>query len=223
LAAAALANTVVTLALPANTPEVPQRMSLALALDPDQADARFLVDASMGPVPTSLISSGQLRAAPVNPHPWPGAFRSRVFEGRFPKRGKLERPRATVTTTGPDSVRVEVAGTKNAWAVNLHLPVAAQIANLRVDQQPATARNEWEWQVITMVTGPSRKAVFDVRFSGTPPTSAIVSEYALGFPDGFENLPKQRPSNTCASQFGDLTVRTRKVSLAQARAERGSD
>lgn len=154
--------------LPPYSRDSPQRLSLALAVDAD-GRARFLADASHGPLPEALSRVVSWSKLPADPHPWPSLFRSRVLEA--PARvGRLPRPMLTVVHPNDATVLATIELTEDAWAANLHVSEEANIKDMRWRGQRVVPRVEGSFQTLTVVPGAERTVRVQLVFEGaTPP------------------------------------------------------
>lgn len=190
----------------------PQRMSFALHADTDSKTARWLVDASGGPIPKSVREAGGFDSALVDPEPWFGGWGPETLGGPAPD-PNLPAPEWTVVSEGSEGdarhIKAIIRSQRDARMLTLHFPEGVQLDELHVAGLLTAPRARGRSRV-SVFTGAGPEGVevdLIVRGKG----HATLSDHSFGLPGIGQKLVDARPPWAVGSQFGDTTVVSRRV------------
>lgn len=192
----------------------PQRLSIALAVDPEHG-ARFLADTSFGPLPPPLARAANWSPLPADPHPWPSSWRTSVAEAPAPKLA-LHTASGRITAVTTSSVTLEATLPRGAWALNVHVPATIRFVRARWEGRSVAPRSEGSWSVATFVLGKERRlsVELDLALGRGHIPELLVSQATLGLPTAGAPLQRARKPFATQSQFGDMTIVASRVSSA---------
>ena len=187
--AAAVGAAAVGCLMPAYSAREPQRLSLAYHLDAGAGRARYLVDASSGPVPRAVVDAARFAPGVVDPAP--------TFVGWRPEALAAEAP--VVALAPPVAERVapgrwRVRSARGADTLSLHF--AEPAGKVTFGEIPASLRRG----ALTLVgLGPDGAEVStDAPF--------VLADHSPGLPSVAAGLTAARPAWAVPSQAGDETV-----------------
>ncbi|MCC6901877.1 MAG: M28 family peptidase [Polyangiaceae bacterium] len=193
-AATALSATAVGCLLPAHGTAEPQRLSIAYHLDATRGRARFLVDASSGPVPKAVLAVERFSPEVVDSAPTFVGWRSEARQAEAPAVA-LSPPVAEHTGPGRWRVRSE----RGAETLSLHFAEGAQVT---FQGMPAALRRS----TLTLLgVGPGGAVVETAH-------PFALSDHSPGLPSVAQRLADARPEWAVPSQAGDETVVTSEAS-----------
>jgi hypothetical protein len=197
---------------PVYTEASPQRMSIALHQDSDQKRARWLVDASGGPVPMSVRDAAGLDPALVDPEPWFGGWGPEALSGPAPD-PNLPAPEWTSKSDGSEKdarvIRASIRSRREAPMLTLHFPPETEILELRV-AGVLTAPRQRGRSKVTVFTGAGADGV-EVEMTVRSRGHATLSDHSFELPPSGAKIQDARPRSAVRSQFGDTTVVSRRV------------
>jgi hypothetical protein len=194
--------------IPSHTTEWPARLSLAAHYDVNDDQARFLVDTTFTPAPAELERAVSLAPETVDTHPWPAIGKLRAGKLKYENTAA---PEVTISEPRANTVAIDVAPSRAAWAVELRVPQDCVVNRTRLLGVPTKLRREGEWQVLTAVLGSeSSRTELDL---GTRGCDLVVTELRLGLPPSLAALEALRPKTAVPSQFGDATLVSTEITL----------
>lgn len=212
---------VVALVLPTYSAQRPQRVSISYFQRLEDADAKWLVDASWADVPSSLVDLAGL-GAPEAP-PLQLAGRQRVAIGPAP-RVDLPGPEVDVTERsdiggGRQQLLLHVRSPRNAPVVVMLIPPKYGVTRIGIEGHPARYRrleaSSW-WPGYTYVAYsgvPEGGVQFEVTMEATESIDIELLDISTGLPPIAEALIEARAPLGTPSQDGDLTIVSRRASL----------
>jgi peptidase M28-like protein len=195
--------------------EVPQRLCLVLDVDP-AGDARWLADASAGPLPEGLRAAAEFTSTPSHEHPWPGYGQGQMFAAAAAPPPPSELP-STLTTLAPDSLRLTLRASEQMWALGVRVRSPAPLRQVQWRGQGFPPTRSGDEQRFVLIVGQERSISLDLQFDGALPAEVELSEIRLGLPREGDTLSLARGSTAVASGFGDLTTLRHTVALAAPR------
>ena len=191
------------------TPESPQRLNIAYHERASPPEARWLLDASSGPVPAALRRAAAAGPDLIDPHPWAAGWAPIALAGPRPALG-LAAPRANVASardaSGRRTVRINLSSRRGARLLMLHLPAEARVDKVRVMGSPVTPRPWGAWRVVAFAAPPAGGVDIDLRLRDDAPIDALISDHSSGLPDDAAPVLSARPANAVPSQGGDQTI-----------------
>jgi hypothetical protein len=191
--------------------EAPQRMSIALSVEPTRT--RWLVDASGGPISEAFAARTKLGAELVDPSPWLGGWgpQARAAEGPSIH---LPAPEAELLASAPRGglrhLRLRLRSQRGARVLTVEWPEATQVSGVSFEGSPVTPWPTAHGRRVVFA-GPSDDGVTLELSTGAAPVELLVADHTPGFPRGL-NVPA-RPVTAAASQHGDVTVVSRRISF----------
>lgn len=202
-ASVALLSAVVAANVPVFSAESPQRLSLALHLDADTGRARYLVDASSGPVPRALVEAGRFAPKVIDSAPSFIGWRAEALEAAAPT---FELPAPAWEREGQ---RVRVRSERGASTLTLHFEPESALPVVGFHGLPAPLRPGARFRSLTLLGVGPEGALLELSGSG----SALLSDHSPGLPPSAAPLVVARPAWAEPSQSGDETLVSRKVSF----------
>jgi hypothetical protein len=192
--------------------EVPQRLCLVLDVDP-AGQARWLADASAGPLPDRLRAAADFTPRPSHEHPWPGYGQGLMFAAPAPAQPAAQLP-YTLTAVASDSLRLSLRASEPLWALGVRVRNAARLKQVQWRGQRFAPTRSGDEQRFVMIVGQERSISLDLQFDGAVPPQLELSEIRRGLPAEGEALSLARGAAAVASGFGDLTVSRQSIALA---------
>ncbi len=197
---------------PAYSESSPQRMSFALHEDADAKTARWLVDASGGPIPKVVLRAGGFDPALVDPSPWFGGWGPEALAGPA-EDPKLPAPEWTVLSDGSEGgarhIRARARSLRDARMLTLHFPPGFVPREIRVAGELVSPRDRGSSSVVAY-TGPSSTGIL-IEMVVTGPGHALLADHSFELPESGTKLIDARPGWAVRSQFGDTTVVSRRI------------
>ena len=201
-AAVAVGCCAVGVFLPPFSEANPQRLSLALHLDSDAGRARWLVDASSGPVPRSLLDAGRFAPEVVDSAPTFVGWRPDALAAPAPA-PELSAPMLEPLSQG----RLRVRSTRGATTLSLQLAPEPGVTRVRFQGQPAPLRG---LSLTLLGVGPEGT---EIELEGA--ASLVLADHSPGLPPYAAALLAARPRWASPSQAGDETVVSRSFRLGR--------
>ena len=99
----------------------------------------------------------------------------------------------------------------------LAFPPLARPASIRVGGQllpelyPRTARAMGDWRIVSDLTVPLEGVEIEFAYPAGGPIDLFLGDEALGLSEGGERLAAARPPTAVTSQWGDVSIVTRRV------------
>jgi hypothetical protein len=203
--------TALALVVPHFSPNVPQRLSLALHQDADSGIGRVLVDTSWGPVPRRFRDAG-FDFGPADPHPWPLPERSSAEAAPAPH--FEAKPPELVPLAGETPKQARVAARlrspRGAPIVSLHAAPSSGLREVWFGGTLVAPRQQGDLRVYSFVGVPAEGVELLLSVDSRPVT-LIVSDLSPGLPARAAALVRARESNAVPSQLGDVTLVSRTV------------
>jgi hypothetical protein len=195
-------------ALPAFSPEVPQRLNLGLVMDA-QGRARWLADTTFGPLPAELRAAATWSEANADPHPLPRVGRQFLQAPAEPV--ALPPPEVSVELLRPGVVRLQSVLPEEVWALGVHIPNAMPSVRVVYQGHVMEPRQEQRFRTFNVVPGVDRRATLELSLSEKALPSLEVSHVILGLPAQSSRLAARRGAAALPHQFGDVTVVSSKL------------
>ncbi len=195
--------------------ETKQRVNVALEVDADTGQSRWLVDAQFGPVPPAWSDAFGLVSASD----------CRAFLGRATRcqqapahAAPLQAPAWTVLEAiRLDSARVrlvlELRSLRGAHLLSLFFDPSQSVFSIRVNDMPASMRPTTSGSLLALAHPPDVPLRVELVVPAGP-FEMQLTDHTAGF--GAQTLPAPRPSEAVASQWGDSTAVVRRIRIGLA-------
>jgi hypothetical protein len=225
LAVMTVALAVVAALLPPYTANSRQRANFEFVQDVDTGHAEWLVTPASGKLPAGLAAVARFERRTYRPVPW-----LRLPAAAFAAPAKplgIGGPVLQVLderdSGGDMDVRAQLLSSRGAPVVGLFFPPGVRVTWFRMQGQllpPLSARVRQAmngWQRFACVTTPAGGVTVSFAVQGTKRVKVLALDESYGLPAEGRKLELARPADTVASQSGDVTVMTRRVTIGAER------
>jgi hypothetical protein len=181
---------------------VPQRVSLALEVDPS-GRARWHADASAGPLPAALREAGGFGPTPDGRHPWPSYRQDQTYvaPALLPPPSV---PRYRIEVSGPRLLRLYFEAAPEIWALGVRVEGPARLARATWRGRELKPSVRDTSQRLRLVPGDDRSIVLDLEFEDAAPDRLELVSVSLELPEAAAPLLAARAPRAVTSGMGDM-------------------
>jgi hypothetical protein len=186
-----------------------------------QGDAHWLADTSFGPLSPRLAAAAAWEAESADTFPWP-AFGLRRLRKAPADAAVVARPDVSVVVRDGRRLQLKAFLTPAAWGMSVHVREPARLQSAVWRGQAVGARQEGEWQSITVLPGAERSIALELEFSSALPEGLEISELLRELPAQGKHLIEARAPTAVASQLGDVSLVRTRVAVPPIRESSGA-
>ncbi len=191
--------------LPPFSAQVPGRINLAYDLREGATAGQWLAIATFAELPAELRAAADFRAADP-PHTLPPFGAPHLFAAPAPALA-FTAP-ALRASRDDGEVRLAIDLPPEAWAVAVHVPRQAPLAEASWRGHPLSPSVAGGWQTFYLIPGTERHPQVTLRFSGAVAQRVEITQIRLGLPSQAGELIDARAPRAAPTHAGDLTLWT---------------